>query len=93
MTFGGGLQELERGQPGTLHLTLEPHGREALSGVYLDIAASTSFLQAHFDGQPLWQFSSQKSILARVLGFLGVRPRRWARLYDCTQQQDDNRPT
>lgn len=83
MTFGGDPQMLERGKPGVLHLALEPTGREALSGIYLEvIAASASLLNVHFDGKPLMQFVVRKSLVAKLRQALGLKRRPSGKLFD-----------
>jgi len=77
MTYGGPLNQINREPPGPLYMSIEPNGREILSGFHLEIiAAASSFVHLHMDGQQLVNFPPRrKRWISRLLGEKGPRSR------------------
>ena len=61
MTFGGPPERAKRNPPGQFYFDVEPGGSEILSGFHLEIiAAASSFLNLHLNGQQLFLFPSSE---------------------------------
>lgn len=83
LTFGGHPQFAKSGLPGEVHLVVEPKGTEILSGFHVEvIAAATSLMQAHFDGEPLVRLRTKTSGLSRLKALVGLARRPVPQLFD-----------
>lgn len=73
MTFGGPLDKIGIHPPGELYLCLEPQGDQILSGFHVEIiAAASSLVQIHLDGDPLFQLKTKPKWYQRF-GFFNDR--------------------
>lgn len=91
MTFGGPPEQAERGLPGSMHLELEPRGREILSGLHLEIvAAGAALLQVRFDGKPFMAVQQKVGLGSRIRKLSGLGRRRLrARLHEAASSEVD----
>jgi len=66
MTVGGPLDKIGVHPPGELYLYLEPQSDQILSGFHIEIiAAASSLVQIHLDGDPLFQFETKPKWYSR----------------------------
>lgn len=85
MTFGGPLGRIGREPPGELYLTVEPNGREILTGFHIEvIAAAASFSQIHMNGEALIDIAKllRPTIRARLRSWLRLKPKLHLELHE-----------
>lgn len=83
LTFGGPPQTARSGTPGEVHLVVEQNGVEVLSGFHVEvIAAATTLMQVHFDGEPLMPLRAHRSLSSRLKELLGLQRKPKARMYE-----------